>query len=217
MKPWEDGLSAPHKRPLVLRILARVVLAVALLLLALAVFLAAAVRHPANGETTLLGRPAYSVMSGSMSPTIRTGDLIIDQTLTSAQAAELHKGQIITFQAAANSSTGGLVITHRIYAVVHEESATGAPVVAYRTKGDANNSPDVSTVPSSAVLGLYTGTRVPFGAYVLSTLHQPVTFIVLVMIPILYIAEELVRRKWMDLGDREMARRARAQGAGQNQ
>ncbi|MGB9482991.1 MAG: hypothetical protein WCB86_03745, partial [Candidatus Dormiibacterota bacterium] len=101
----------------------------------------------------------------------------------------------------------GLVITHRIYAVVTGRSLTGAPTVEYRTKGDANNAPDVGLVSPSAILGLYQGERIAYGGYVLNTLHQPITFVVLIMFVVLYVAEELVRRKWIALGVQDAQRR----------
>ncbi|MDA8331892.1 MAG: signal peptidase I [Candidatus Dormibacteraeota bacterium] len=182
----------------------------------LAVFLAVSVRRSPDGETTLFGHPVYSVDSGSMEPTFYTGDLIVDQPVSATAARHLHKGQIITFQAAAAAGTApGLVITHRIYAVVPGQLVAGVPTVEYRTKGDANNAPDATLVAPSAILGLYQGQRIPFGGYVLSALHQPITFVVLIMIVTVYVAEELIRRQWVALGEREAERRrARADHQG---
>ena len=191
--------------------------AVVIVLVVVALLLAVSLRHDANGQTTLFGRPVYSVDSGSMAPTFDTGDLIIDSPISATQAAHLRRGQIITFQASpAVGTSSGLVITHRIYAVVTGRSAAGVPTVAYRTKGDANNAPDLGSVAPAAILGLYQGQRIPFGGYVLNTLHQPVTFVVLIMIVVVYVAEELIRRQWIALGERDAERkRSRADGGGE--
>lgn len=181
---------------------------VVLVLVVLAVFLAVFIRHGANGQTTLFGRPVYSVASGSMTPTFDTGDLIIDSPISATAAAHLHKGQIITFNATPSAAGGTpLVITHRIFAVVKGPVVAGAQTVQYRTKGDANNAPDQTLVAPASILGLYQGQRLPFGGYLLSTLHQPITFVILIMIPVVYLVFEEIRKRWIALGEADAARK----------
>jgi signal peptidase len=103
------------------------------------------------------------VLSGSMTPVIRTGDLIVDDPVTAVRARHLHAGQIASFRLAAGSRT---VITHRIVGVV---TARGA--VRYRTKGDANNGPDSEPRPPADVAGVFRF-DVPRGGYVLMALHR---------------------------------------------
>ncbi|HUY07938.1 MAG TPA: signal peptidase I [Candidatus Dormibacteraeota bacterium] len=185
-----------------------VVAVVVIILVVLAIFLAVSLRHSADGQTTLFGRPVYSVGSGSMTPTFDTGDLIVDKTISAKSAEHLHKGQIVTFQAAASvGNAAGLVITHRIYSVVSGVSVAGVRTVEYRTKGDANNAPDAGLVAPTAILGVYQGERVPFGGYALSTLHQPITFVILILIVVVYLGEELIRRKWIALGVQDAQRK----------
>ncbi|MDA8393825.1 MAG: signal peptidase I [Candidatus Dormibacteria bacterium] len=190
---------------------AQVVLTVLVILfMVLAICLAVFLRRGASGEDTLFGHPVFSVASGSMTPTFDTGDVIIDNPVSLTQADHLHKGQIITFQTATSAAgAGSLIITHRIYAV---EPGSGTSPVMYRTKGDANNAPDQGLVAPSAIIGLYQGLRVPFGGYVLSTLHQPLTFVILILIPVVYIAFVEIRRRWIALGVQDAERkRARLQ------
>ncbi|MGC1910015.1 MAG: signal peptidase I [Candidatus Dormiibacterota bacterium] len=179
-------------------------------LVVIAIFLAVSLRHSSTGQTTFLGRPVYSVASGSMAPIFDTGDLIVDQPITAAAAQHLHKGQIITFnEAASTAGSASLVLTHRIYAVVRGPVIAGVRTVSYRTKGEANNAPDQNLVSPSAILGVYQE-RVPFGGYVLGTLHQPLTFVILIMIPVVYLVEEEVRRRWVQLGDQDARRKGAA-------
>jgi signal peptidase I len=200
-----------RRRNPILRVIQVLATVVVLVLVFLALFLAVSVRHGVDGQTSLFGRPIYSVGSGSMTPTFDTGDLIMDKSISATAAAHLHKGQIITFLATPDvGRASGLVITHRIYAVVPGQLVNGVSTVEYRTKGEANNAPDPGLVASSAILGVYQGVRVPFGGYVLSALHQQVTFVVLIMVVVVYFAEELVRRKWIALGVQD-ARRKQAQ------
>jgi len=80
----------------------------------------------------LLGYRTVTMLSGSMSPVIRPGDVIVD---TQLPVAALHPGQIITYQVPTGDHR---VVSHRVIAVTR----TAAGVVSVRTKGDANASPD---------------------------------------------------------------------------
>lgn len=204
------GAPAKRRRNAVVKVLEWLLAIVVIVLVAVAIFLAVFLRHGADGQTTFLGRPVYSVASGSMTPTFDTGDLIIDKPISAAAAEHLHKGQIITFRTASTGNgTAGLVITHRIYAVLSPLVA-GVKTLEYQTKGDANNAPDQNLVSPTSILGGYQE-RIPFGGYVLSSLHQPITFVILIMIPVVYLVEEEIRRRWIVLGEQE-AQRKRAEG-----
>lgn len=124
---------------------------------------AIATRLPGPGRYTIFGHPVMTVLSGSMTPVIRAGDLIVDDPVTAAQARHLHAGQIASFRLAPGSQT---VITHRIASVVTVRGA-----VLYRTRGDANNGPDGELRPSADVAGIFRF-DVPRGGYVLTALHR---------------------------------------------
>lgn len=138
------------------------------------VVVAIATHFSPDGEYTVFGHPMMVVLSGSMSPAIRTGDLVIDDPVGAAQASALKPGQIISFQ------SGAKVITHRIAQV---EAANGS--VTYETKGDANDSPDTTPVAPSQIVGVY-HTSIPNGGYVLNALHQPLTLAFLLAAPVLW-------------------------------
>ena len=94
-------------------------LAVLLVMVAAAVMVfAIATRFAANDQYTAFGHPTLAVLSGSMTPVIDTGDLIIDNRVTSGEANHLRVGQIITFFDAPGSK---MVLTHRIVRVVASE------------------------------------------------------------------------------------------------
>lgn len=80
----------------------------------------------------LTGLKVYRITSGSMSPTVPTGAVILTQR---ADAAELLVGDVITTQRSAESRT----VTHRIVEI--SEGEAGAPVTV-RLRGDANPAPD---------------------------------------------------------------------------
>lgn len=126
-----------------------------------------------TGEYTVFGRPVLSVVSGSMAPGIRVGDLIVDQPVSGYEAAHLHVGQVITFSA---GSTGQRFFTHRIVAV----HRSGRGQVSYTTQGDANNAPDAGEVPAAAVIGVYWW-KLPAGGYALDALRRPLVLALLVV------------------------------------
>lgn len=130
-----------------------------------------------KGQYTVFGRPVMVVLSGSMTPVIRTGDLVIDNPVTAAEAKDLHVGQIISFRSAPGSST---IFTHRIVGV----TTTGG-TVSYITKGDANNAPDTDPRPAKDVIGVFDRT-IPRGGYILNALHQPLVLGLLLAAPVLW-------------------------------
>jgi signal peptidase I len=117
-----------------------------------------------------------------MAPAINTGDLVVDDRLTHAQAADLHVGQIISFRSAANSHQ---IFTHRIAAI---QTLPGGGV-GYVTKGDANASPDGPLASSTNVVGLYQS-KIPDGGYILNDLHRPLILGLLLASPILWLLSE---------------------------
>lgn len=145
---------------------------------ALALVLSVSTHLSHQQEYTVFGHPVLTVLSGSMTPAIRTGDLIIDSPVHSTAAAHLQVGQIITFR---DPNAASKLITHRIYAL--------APVAggqaAYVTKGDANNAPDATPVPAGNAIGVFDH-KVSRGGYFLAALHRPMVLALLVASPILW-------------------------------
>jgi len=131
------------------------------------------------------GHPILAVLSGSMSPTIKTGDLIVDDRVSQAQASRLHSGEIVTFFEAKGSTA---TITHRIVKVVHEHGR-----VLYITKGDRNDAPDSPARPASLVVGTYSW-KIPRGGYFLFNLHKPIVLGLLLAAPLLWFVAEPLRR-----------------------
>lgn len=90
-------------------------------------------------STFNLGMRTFVISSGSMSPAIPTGSLVIFVR----SAGEYKVGDVITF-----SSHDGGYITHRVYEVREENGKT-----VYVTKGDANDAPDINQVEAGRVKG----------------------------------------------------------------
>jgi len=156
--------AGPHNgRHRALRALSTVAVAGLCVVAALAVAVAVATRLSPRGQYTAFGHPVMTVVSGSMTPVIGTGDLIVDNPVSATQASRLRVGQVISFRDAPGSQR---VFTHRIVAVRVSHGR-----VSYITKGDANNAADFSARPASDVIGVFRF-AIPAGGYVLAALHH---------------------------------------------
>ncbi|MGH9030051.1 MAG: hypothetical protein ACRDV4_10630, partial [Acidimicrobiales bacterium] len=89
------GHAGPKK---VRRVLSLFLSVLVTIVMVLAAVLAVASHLSSKNQYEVFGHPVLSVLSGSMTPAIRTGDLVIDDPVTSSEASSLHVGQIITFK-----------------------------------------------------------------------------------------------------------------------
>ena len=114
-----------------------------------ALTIAAAAAAPA-----LLGMHSFTILSGSMTPTIGVGDVVVDRSIAPLEA---RVGDIVTFKSPGNSSR---LITHR---VIHMRAA--GDTVSFVTRGDANTGVERWSVPVDGRIGrvLY---RIPKVGYV---------------------------------------------------
>ncbi len=103
------------------------------------------------------GYRLYIVHTGSMAPTLRPGDAVLD----APAPATVRPGQVITFRAGSGPES---VVTHRV-SWVSEEGLV-------HTQGDANRSVDAWALPDSDLLGT-TVAVLPRAGYVLYFLQQP--------------------------------------------
>lgn len=111
---------------------------VVVLTLALTVLISQAKK---NGEqVSILGYKFYTVLTGSMSPTINPGSLIVVKDI---DAQDIKIGDIITF----GSKNTNNITTHRVKEVLHTDS------IKFVTQGDANNVEDPIPVDSNFLLG----------------------------------------------------------------
>jgi signal peptidase len=117
--------------------------------------------HGEGGSRVVGGHLLLVVLSGSMSPAIQTGDLLVDRAVSAPEAATLRVGQVVTVH------RGDSVVTHRIAEVVLSPGG-----VSYVTKGDANASPDGEPVGPGEVVGTVSF-RVPLLGSALVSLRDP--------------------------------------------
>jgi signal peptidase len=135
------------------------------ILAALAVIVAAASAMSPRSSLSVMGHDVLIVRSGSMHPSIATGDAVLVRPATASTRSHLRVGQVVTFRTEANAD---LVVTHRIVDV----SSAADGTTTYATRGDANGSVDDTKLSPDHVVGVVTG-RIPRGGYVLSAIQKP--------------------------------------------
>lgn len=111
---------------------------------------------------------AFSVLSGSMEPTIGTGSMIFVRPKPFYEV-----GDIITVK----SSTSDINVTHRVIAVT--ETPQGRE---YTTKGDANDVEDKEFAKQENIIG-NVRFSVPFLGYLATFAKSPLGFVLIIVVP----------------------------------
>ncbi|MFA5342218.1 MAG: signal peptidase I [Clostridia bacterium] len=132
-----------------------------------------------NGVAVIFGRMPITILSESMDPTLKKGDLIISHELSADQKGSLNENDIITYKVDLNGDGFMELNTHRIISI-----RTSGGFVYYTTKGDNNAIADTQEVRYDNVVGVYNGRRVPGIGAVLNFLQTPTGFLVCVVIPL---------------------------------
>ena len=111
----------------------------------------------------LVGITPYTVLSGSMEPSIHVGSLIYT---VKPDPKALEVGDVITYVI-----EGGTVVTHRIIEIVPDES--DASVLRFKTKGDNNNTADMGEpIHQNNILGKMLFT-IPYLGYLAWFVQNP--------------------------------------------
>ena len=116
-------------------------------------------------ESGVLNRNVLIVQSGSMSPSVKTGDVVVVRNVAEQERSSLQVGNVVTFKAANNQAK---LITHRIVGVRHLPSGE----TFYTTKGDANEVQDSALLTPDRVVG-EVEFRVPRLGYALNSFSNP--------------------------------------------
>ena len=94
---------------------------------------------------SFFGYRYYTVLTPSMSPTYKTGDMVFVKL---QNASDINVGDVITFNPSSNSNA---YLTHRVTEKLENYEGTG--VTCFRTKGDANDSEDAMLIDQERVIG----------------------------------------------------------------
>jgi signal peptidase len=117
------------------------------------------------------------VLSSSMSPAIHAGDIVV---VDSVDPATIGEGDVITYE------RNGELVTHRVIEVTTENGER-----VFRTQGDANEDPDPTSVPASAVVGAVLF-HVPLVGHVIAFGQTTLGTLLLVIVPaVLLIVNEI--------------------------
>ena len=128
----------------------------------------------------VFGRSLLTVVTGSMEPSLHTGDYIY---VKKVPADELEVGDVITFRSEEGDVSGKLV-THRIIEITPEGD--------FVTKGDANTIADSKRIRQDQIIGKYTG-KAKFFKWINSFADRRKLLLILVIIPMTLIALYEVR------------------------
>ena len=134
------------------------------------------------------------VLTDSMYPVIESGDLIICHT---EEPENIQVGDVIAFFDPAGN--GSSIVTHRVVEVTEQDGK-----IAWRTKGDNNNTEDRLPVPADKLVAVYEDTRLPgFGKVALFMQTTP-GLIVCVVCPILrLVGYDMVRRRMYEKSNKK--------------
>lgn len=113
------------------------------------------------------GYKSFVIVSGSMEPTIMTGDAIL---VKEVPQKEIKKNDIISF------SQGETIVTHRVIEIIEENG-----IKRYKTKGDNNNTEDRDKIAYEQIEGKYQFKINQFGM-ITQILKSKITLIVLIVI-----------------------------------
>jgi signal peptidase len=132
----------------------------------------------------LFGGRTFTVMSGSMEPTINTGDAII---VTKEQPEKAKIGDIVTFRDPDGTKK---LITHRVRRIT-----IGGGTVSFVTKGDNSNATQKWAVPMDGSIGLVRY-RIPKLGYGAVWARTPLGRLFLLVIPVSLLGMTELRRIW---------------------
>ena len=130
---------------------------------------------------TFGGHAPLIVLSESMSPEIKAGDIIVCKVAT---VADVEAGDVISFYDPA--SKGSSVVTHKV-AAINEKNGK----ITFTTYGinnfnaDGSNKLDDREVPAENLIGEYTGIRIPLIGHVALFMQTTGGLIVCVLLPLL--------------------------------
>ena len=126
------------------------------------------------------------VLTDSMYPEIKSGDLIICKTV---DPAEIRVGDVISFYDPAGNGTS--VVTHEVIEILEEEGA-----LSFRTKGINNNTADRLPVAADKVIARYTDVRIPGAGNLALFMQRTEGLILCVVVPIvLFVGYDVLRRR----------------------
>ena len=149
-----------------------------------------------NEVPSIFGKTPLIVLTESMDPDIKAGDLIICNKI---DADDVNIDDVISFFDP--EGNGSSIITHKVYDIEIDEK-TGDR--SFRTYGINNNTKDFAPVPEENLVGIWTGARFwQLGRILLFTQSIP-GILICIFLPVgAFVAYEIIRRKKQDAEKQE--------------
>lgn len=138
--------------------------------------------HP-NEMPSVFGIKPAIVLSGSMEPDIKIGDLIF---IHKTDPSQLNEGDVICYIASEKA------ITHRIINITTSENGE----IRYVTQGDANNTPDQLAVSVDQIEGIWNGGRIQGLGNLILYMQTTTGMILCIVCPLLLLFIWDVWRRW---------------------
>ena len=124
-------------------------------------------------EPSIFGYHIYYIASGSMEPTINTGEVIVGKEV---DIEDLEVEDIVTFYGT-NGSLKGKIITHRIIKVYEEDGQ-----IYIVTKGDATGQED-DPIPATDVISVMLF-KIPLVGEIVKLISNKYGFLFIIVIPL---------------------------------
>ena len=132
------------------------------------------------------------VLSDSMYPDIKKGDLIIAKA---ADTSDIAVGDVISFYAAEDDYT--TIWTHQVIEVIEENGE-----VKFRTQGINNPTPDSKLREADKIVGKWNNFRIGGAGNLAMAMQKPGGLIICVVVPILlFVGYDVIRRKMYEKGN----------------
>jgi signal peptidase len=134
------------------------------------------------------------VLTDSMYPDIKSGDLIICKTI---DAEDVEIGDVISFYDPA--SRGSAVVTHMVIDIMENDGK-----LSFKTKGINNNTEDRLLVTADKLVAIYEGTRLPgFGNVALFMQTTPGLIVCVVCPILLLVGYDMIRRRMYEKANKQ--------------
>ena len=138
-----------------------------------------------DGVPTINGKCVINILSDSMSPNFKKGDIIIGKVLDADEKYNLQAGDVITFYSDLNGDGIEELNTHRITKINYDPSDNS--VLSYTTKGDnteTNMSEDSGAVLWQKVICEWTGGKISGAGSVVDFLRTSKGFLICIVLPL---------------------------------
>lgn len=137
-----------------------------------------------NKTPSFLGIKTYVIISGSMEPNIKIGDIVVVKEIKN-EDNQIKVGDVIAFR------KGESVITHRISNIEQDENR----ILRITTKGDNNNTEDSDTILINNIEGKAVAVIPRIGYFTLALQNKVIIIVIFIMYYIYISRSDNIKRK----------------------